>query len=178
MLLFGYKFDPATILAYVRIFASILKGMGYIPTVIQFFIELGVSLNRINVYLDTTELNGNWIVRDGQIVSKNLETIAEDGDSMNSGKQPFAIELDLGNFYWNKMDEKIMKKRRERSRKKRVKIRKLNNEGTAVDDQNLLAGGENQSMRSVSYKNSVRTMGTTTTGASLLSKNSAAPTLT
>ena len=76
------------------------------------------------------------------------------------------------------MDEKIMKKRRERSRKKRVKIRKLNNEGTAVDDQNLLAGGENQSMRSVSYKNSVRTMGTTTTGASLLSKNSAAPTLT
>ena len=63
MLLFNYKFDPATILAYVRIFASILKGMGYIPTVIQFFIELGVSLDRINVYLDTTELNDTWIER-------------------------------------------------------------------------------------------------------------------
>jgi ABC-type multidrug transport system fused ATPase/permease subunit len=148
MLLFGYDFDIATILAYVRIFASILKGMGYIPTVIQFFIELGVSLDRINVYLDTTELNDTWINSQG--TSAPLDTIAEEGSDGSNAKQPFAIELDLGNFYWNKMDEKLMKKRRERSRKKRVKIRKLNNQGTAADDQNLLANADNQSMRSVS----------------------------
>lgn len=173
MLLFGYKFDPATILAYVRIFASILKGMGYIPTVVQFFIELGVSLDRINVYLDTTELDGNWINRQDA-----LDTTADEDTLSGREKQPFAIEMDLGNFYWNKMDEKIMKNRRERSRKKRVKIRKLNNVGTAGNDQNLLANAGNQSVRSVSVMNSVRTMGTNVTGSSLLSKNSAAPTLT
>jgi ABC-type multidrug transport system fused ATPase/permease subunit len=65
ILFFGHEFKPATILAYLRIFASILKGMGYIPTVLQFFIELGVSLDRINIYLDTQELNNEWIKYSG-----------------------------------------------------------------------------------------------------------------
>lgn len=126
MLLFGYDFDIATILAYVQLFGQILKGMGYIPTVVQFFIELGVSLNRINVYLDTTELNSSWI--NGEGAKTRLDIIAEEGtEEFDNHQQQFAIEMDLGNFYWNKMDEKLMKNRRERSRKKRVKIRKLNN---------------------------------------------------
>jgi ATP-binding cassette, subfamily C (CFTR/MRP), member 1 len=169
MLIFNYKFQPAVILAYVKIFASVLKGMGYIPVVVQFFIELGVSLDRINVYLDTTELNWSWI---------NQQKKVEENDSLASKeKQPFAIEMDLGNFYWNKMDETIMKKRRERSRKKRVVIRNLSNKGTAANDNNLFAGTEDQSMRSVSVQNSVMTMGTNATGSSLLSQNRAAPKL-
>lgn len=34
MLVFNYAFTPAIILAYVRIFSTILKGMGYIPVVV------------------------------------------------------------------------------------------------------------------------------------------------
>jgi ABC-type transport system involved in cytochrome bd biosynthesis fused ATPase/permease subunit len=74
------------------------------------------------------------------------------------------------------MDEKLMKKRRQKSRKKRVQIRKLNTEGAGVSDERLLNGTE--TTQSVSIQGSVMTMGTDVTGGSLLSKNSAAPTLT
>jgi ABC-type multidrug transport system fused ATPase/permease subunit len=153
MLIFNLKFDVAIILAYVRIFSTILKGMGYIPTVVQFFIELKVSLDRINTYLDTDELDFSWIVQ----TKSNPETFPREKDN-----QPFAIEMDLGNFYWNKMDEKLMKERREKARRKRVAIRKMKFDGTATNDANLFLenGNENQSIRTVSYQNSYMTKST------------------
>jgi ABC-type multidrug transport system fused ATPase/permease subunit len=144
MLLFNFPFTPEIILAYVRIFSTILKGMGYIPVVVQFFIELKVSLDRVNTYLDTDELDFSWVNSAGE----KQDTASE--DSLGS-KQPFAIELDLGNFYWNKMDEKLMKERREKSRKKKIAIRKMKFDGTTTNDAGLFAAGnDNQSMRTVS----------------------------
>jgi len=144
MLLFNFPFTPEIILAYVRIFSTILKGMGYIPVVVQFFIELKVSLDRVNTYLDTDELDFSWVNSAGE----KQDTASE--DSLGS-KQPFAIELDLGNFYWNKMDEKLMKERREKSRRKKIAIRKMKFDGTTTNDAGLFAAGnDNQSMRTVS----------------------------
>lgn len=144
MLVFNYAFTPAIILAYVRIFSTILKGMGYIPVVVQFFIELKVSLDRINTYLDTDELDFSWI-------NSPAEGKEPQEDKSLGARQPFAIELDLGNFYWNKMDEKLMKERREKSRRKKVAIRKMKFDGTTSNDAGLFAAGnDNQSMRTVS----------------------------
>lgn len=158
MCYFKAPLEIAKILAFVRIFASILKGVGNIPTVIQFFIELKVSLKRLNVYFDAAEINASYVER----VANNKGGV-------------FALELDLGNFYWNKMDEKFMKKRREKSRKRRVKIRKY---GNTVDEGKMVMG--NQSVRSVSVMKSTvsRFTGKTgTTNGTLQSKISLAPTL-
>lgn len=158
MLYFGFKFDPAKILAFMRIFTSILKGMGNIPNVVQFFIELNVSLTRLNTYLDAAEVNSIYCER-----------------MPSTGEEVFAIEMDLGNFYWNKMDEKFMKKRRERSRKRHVKIRKFNKHDFANDDK-LIMG--NKSVRTVSVMRSTASGFTGVTGSTMRSKISAAPTLT
>lgn len=154
MLYFDYHFETAKILAYMRIFTSILRGMGNIPNVVQFFIELHVSLKRLNTYFDSQEINSSYLIR------------ADDTD-----QNPFAIEMDLGNFYWNKMDEDIMKRRRQRSRKRRLKIRKFK-KLNFQDDANLIM--ENKSVRTVSVmKSTLSTM----TGYTNTSKVSAAPTL-
>lgn len=160
MLYFGFTFNPAKILAFMRIFTSILKGMGNIPNVIQFFIELNVSLKRLNTYLDAAEVNSSY-----------CEKMPSTGDEV------FAIEMEIGNFYWNKMDEKFMKKRRERSRKRHVKIRKYNKVDFHQDDQ-LAMGGGNKSVRTVSVMKSTATGFTGNTGSTFRSKLSAAPTLT
>lgn len=157
MLYFGFAFEPAKILAFMRIFVSILKGMGNIPNVVQFFIELNVSLNRLNTYFDAAEIDAEYC------------------EKLPTGDEVFAIEMDLGNFYWNKMDEKIMEKRRERSRKRRVKIRKFEKR-LYHEDTNLAMG--NKSVRTVSVMKSTATGFTGQTGSTFRSKVSLAPTLT
>lgn len=147
MLIFNFQFTPEIVLAYVRIFSTILKGMGNIPVVVQFFIELKVSLDRINTYLDTEELDFSWITNNGQ----NQDTLATEESVLNEKKQPFAIEMDLGNFYWNKMDDKLMKERREHSRRKKVAIRKMKFDGATTGDATVFMGGnDNQSMKTIS----------------------------
>lgn len=74
------------------------------------------------------------------------------------------------------MDEKLMKERREKSRRKKVAIRKMKFDGTTTNDAGLFAAGnDNQSMRTVSVQNSVMTKSTMQSG-SIVSKSN--PTLT
>lgn len=105
------SFEPAKILAFMKIVTTILRGMGNIPVCIQFFMELKVSLNRLNTFLDADELTTDFVER------------------IDSPQDPLAIELEYGNFYWNKADEKLMMQRREEARQKKRYYRIKNRRG-------------------------------------------------
>ncbi len=98
-------FQAARLLAFLKILTTILRGMGSIPVVVQFFLELKVSLKRLNTFLDTDEIKTDFI------------EYAPNEDN------PIALELEFGSFYWNKLDEKLMKARRDRTRAEMKAIR-------------------------------------------------------
>ena len=85
MLIFDFPLTPGVMLSYMKIFVSLLKGMAAVPGAFQFFIELKVSLKRLNYFIDSMEIDQSYAHR-----------LAAD-DSIS----PFAIELDCGSFYWN-----------------------------------------------------------------------------
>lgn len=117
------KFHAAEILAFMKILTTILRGMTNVPVCIQFFLELRVSLKRLNLFLDADEMHPDYI------------THSTNNDS------PYALQLDNGSFYWNKLDEKLMAERKAKARleKKRirVKIHKVTSKGI-TNDENLL----------------------------------------
>lgn len=98
-------FKAARILAFMKILTTILRGMSNIPACVQFFVELKVSLKRLNTFMDADELQTKFIE---QAVSR---------------ENPLALEMEFGNFFWNKLDEKQMAARREKARSDRKKIR-------------------------------------------------------
>lgn len=105
IMLSGFSiFQAARLTAYLRVLTYILRGMGNIPVCVQFFLEMRVSLKRLNTFLDADEIKADFI-----------ERIAPG--------EPIALELEFGSFYWNKLDEKIMQERRERARREKKAIR-------------------------------------------------------
>lgn len=98
-------FHAAEILSFMKILTTILRGMANVPVCIQFFLELRVSLQRLNLFMDADEINTDYI----------KQTI--------HGESPYALQLDDGNFYWNKLDEKMMAERKKRARDEKKKIR-------------------------------------------------------
>lgn len=100
-----HVFKASRILAFMKIITTILRGMSNIPVCIQFFIELKVSLKRLNLFLDSEELQNKFV------------------EESASKENPLALEMEYGNFFWTKMDEKMMSQRREKSRKEKKKIR-------------------------------------------------------
>lgn len=98
-------FHAAEILSFMKILTTILKGMANVPVCIQFFLELRVSLQRLNLFLDADEIKADYL------------------HQRITGDSPFAIKLEDGNFYWNKLDEKMMAERKKRARAERKKIR-------------------------------------------------------
>lgn len=98
-------FTAARLLAFMKVLTTILRGMGNIPVCIQFFIEVRVSLDRLNSFLDAEEIKSEFI-------EKNPNP-----DST------FALEMEFGNFYWVKTDEKLMKEKREKARKQKKTVR-------------------------------------------------------
>ena len=107
MVLFGGDdaLQPARIIAFLRILTTILRGMANLPTAIQFFLEMKVSLVRLNLFLDSQDLHTAFIER------------------QNNPETPMALELEFGSFYWNQMDEKAMKEKSEKARLEKRKIR-------------------------------------------------------
>lgn len=123
MILFSGEsvFQAAKILAFMKILVTILRGMTTIPESLKFLVELRVSLGRLNAFLDADELNTEFI---------------EKSQNQNA---PFALELEFGNFFWNKMDEKAMKEKKDKAQKeKRERRGKLKKVQKAILDNNEL----------------------------------------
>jgi hypothetical protein len=124
------------IIAFLRILTTILRGMSNLPTAIQFFLEMKVSLGRLNLFLDSQDLQTAFIER------------------QNNPETPMALELEFGSFYWNQMDEKAMKEKSEKARIEKSKIRgriKMMRKDFMNNDALL----RDQSERSVSHMGSV-----------------------
>src|SRR3990167_220164 len=98
-------FTAARLFAFMKVLTTILRGMGNIPVCIQFFIEVRVSIDRLNSFLDAEEIKSEFI-------EKNPNP-----DST------FALEMEFGNFYWVKTDEKLMKEKRDKARKQKKTVR-------------------------------------------------------
>lgn len=120
------SFEPAAVLAFMKILVTILRGMTNIPVCIQFFLELRVSLKRLNLFLDADELKAEYIHQTA------------------SGESPFSLQLENGSFYWNKLDEKLMAQRKEKARQEKKKIRGKIKKVPAIPSNEALIG-ENQS---------------------------------
>jgi len=132
MLLFDFPLIPGVVLAYTKIFATFLKGMANVPNAFQFLVEMRVSLKRLNYFIDSMEVEDDFI------------------EKANAPNAPFAIQLEDGSFYWVKTNEKEMQKRRDKSRKVKIHVRKFG--GNQFVDPNAVY--TNQSMRSYSVNQS------------------------
>lgn len=131
-------FTAARLLAFMKVLTTILRGMGNIPVCIQFFIEVRVSMDRLNSFLDAEEIKTEFI-------EKNPNA---DGT--------FALEMEFGNFYWVKTDEKMMKEKRDKARKEKKTIRvKTKNLQRQINNNDMLLMQETQSEKSVSVAMSV-----------------------
>lgn len=128
----GNPFDVGRLLAFMKILVTILRGMGNLPICIQFFLEFRVSLKRLNIFLEADELKNDYIERIQQ--DDNLK----------------ALEMEHGNFYWNKMDEKLMAERRERAKKNKKKVRgKIKKLRMLNNNEELMVGGEDRAFSHV-----------------------------
>lgn len=131
------SFHAAEILAFMKILTTILRGMANVPVCIQFFLEVRVSLQRLNLFLDADEMHPDYIYH------------------TEKGESPYALQLDNGNFYWNKLDEELMAERKNKARlaKKRIRgqITKVTGNPVNVNDNMVIE----QTEHSVSENGSV-----------------------
>lgn len=142
MLYFNRPLVPAELLGYMRIFTTILKGMGNLPSCVQFFIELKVSLRRLDIFFDSDDLNLSYIKREPV------------------GSSVFAIETENGDFYWNRMTEEMREKKRKRRKTRRGKIGKFKNQ-IAYNQEELVMDQSEQSI-SIGATNTIMSNNNTT----------------
>jgi ATP-binding cassette subfamily C (CFTR/MRP) protein 4 len=93
--------------AFLRSFDLIKLVLISLPVTIAFFIDLSISLNRINDFLNIDEIDHSWINQDQ---NKN-----------------FALAINQGNFVWNaKIQEKeVDKLYKRKNKKKKKKLKKV-----------------------------------------------------
>ena len=80
-LLLNQALKVAFMLGFVKIFTNILKGMAFLPLSIQYFVELNVSLKRLNAFIKSSEVDNSYLEK----------------RTLNSS---LAIRVKDGYFYW------------------------------------------------------------------------------